>query len=220
MKSNPLVSLLLVTMTSVFCFGQADIPKREIGIIAGFSATTYSGVGGSTLANHVSIGIYGRFKLAERFSIDPRILFPYGTGARGLNLPAPAVYSGLGLKTDDVERRTTSISIEAPVSYYITNRFSVNVGPQFMVTTGSKDFYKSSTGNDVLIVDSKYLMHQFDAGVTMGIAFRRRLTLGLQYYTGLMYVVKDDAFPAKNSILQIRAEIPLRKLSSQKTDTE
>lgn len=193
------------------CFAQTVPPKSELGVFIGDNFSWYTGLTGNKADLGYCVGLYSRFMLNDRLSIDPRIYFINSIGASGLNVALPSTYSKSNFDTTSVKRSVFYFTVNAPVSYHFSPSFILGLGPQFMVYNFGNDQYKSTTGNSLLLVDNKALLHKYDAGVTASIAYRRRLSVGLMYYYGLMYVVKQDGVQAKNSTLQLWVGVPFRR---------
>jgi Outer membrane protein beta-barrel domain len=194
-------------------FAQARSADNQWGLAIGGTASTYAGIQPSNLSPNFSVGIYGSFRINDRFSIDPKIFFKYNGGASGLTLPPPPQGSTTIFDSTDVKRTANYISIMAPVSYHFSKALSVSFGPQFMILTNGSDRYKTTSGGDVLTTDSKDVMHKYDAGITTGLSYQNKITIGLMYYYGLMYAIKQNDSPAKNSIIQLWVGVPISKKS-------
>ncbi len=201
-----IVAILLISIRSY----SQPLPVKKWGVIVGDNISTYKVVPETQRVSNISVGLFARFPFAKRFSIDPRLFIRYTGGASVLTVSAPDQYPKNLFDTTTVQRTTSYVSILIPVSYQISKRLSFSFGPQFMIQTGSNDKFKSRIGTDQLNVDSENIMHKYDAGVTAGIAFERFITIGVQYYYGLMYVLKTDNSQATNSIIQIWVGIPFK----------
>jgi long-subunit fatty acid transport protein len=148
--------------------------------------------------------------IGKRMSIDPRLYFLNYQGATGLTISLPSTYPKGSFDTTNVKRFNYYFTILAPVSYHLSPKISLGIGPQFMIASGGTDQYRAVNRTDLLTTDNRNFIHKYDAGMVASFTYSRGLKLGLIYYYGLMYVVKDDNNPAKNSSVQLWVGIPFR----------
>ncbi len=209
--NKPNLFLVLLMLPTTLCFAQQ--PSTEWGIAVGGTLSTYSGVSPADPSPNYSLGVYAAFPISEKFSIDPKIFFKYSGGATlSLYYPGPGP-APAQLINSEVKRTANYISIMAPLSYHFSNTLGVNFGPQFMILTSSTDRGRTDGNGDFLTTDSKDAMHQYDAGITTGVTYQNRITIGLMHYYGIMYAIKQNDSPAKNSILHLWIGIPIIRKS-------
>jgi hypothetical protein len=179
---------------------QSERPKPEYGVALSEGTSWYNGISSSP-ALGVGFGVYSQFMVSNRISIDPKFMLNL-MGGSGLTVSLPPPYPKNMFDITTVKRSSFYFTLLAPVSFHLSQNFKAGIGPQFMILGNSSDQYKSVTaGTDFLIVDNKNILHKYDAGIITSVSYKKVVEVGLMYYYGLMYVVKNDAIHAKNSSL-------------------
>ncbi len=196
--------------TALNSVAQSGPGKPEVGVLASEGISWYNGTS-SRPAIAIGFGAYSHFAIGRKVSLDPKLMLTL-MGASALTVPLPSQYSKNTFDTTGVKRASFYFTIVAPVSFPLSDRFAIGIGPQFMVLANTSDQYKSTIGNDLLVTDSRNSLHKYDAGINTSVSYKKAtVEIGLMYYYGLMYIVKNDAIPAKNSGLQLWIALPVKK---------
>lgn len=209
MKKPLLLGVLLVVSV------QVHAQFRTLGIVVGENLSTYSGVSGAKWTGNFGLGIYADFNLFKgRVSISPRLFLKYNGGAGNIT-QQPPLSAGGTFDSTGVKRTTNYLTVVLPFNFKITPGINFAVGPQWMMLTQANDVHSSMLAGTTLQVNVAQALHKYDAGITGGVTFKvlkeKQLNVGVWYYYGLMYVVKDNSSQVRNSIVQWWLSIPLWK---------
>ncbi|CAM1370518.1 porin family protein [Tenacibaculum xiamenense] len=142
------------------------------------------------------------FKLSEKFSVQPELLF-----SRQGNV---AIFKGgTGVVMMDFEDKTRLDYLNVPVmlKYYFIKKISVEVGPQIGVLLSAKSIIddKSIPGDTQEKRDIKDHIESIDFGVNFGVGSKLEngINFGLRYNLGVTDIVKSDENTLKNRVFQV-----------------
>lgn len=149
---------------------------QSFGIKGGINFASLSGDGADGLDGITSFHIGGiaEFKIFENLALQPELL-----------------YSTQGAKIDDTEYKLGYLTLPVMAKFYLNDKLSIHVGPQFGVLV--------SETSDVMADDS----NTFDFGLAGGIEYRIAGGLFAQArYNAGMSELSENA-DVKNSVFQL-----------------
>ncbi|MBS4041841.1 MAG: PorT family protein [Flavobacteriales bacterium] len=190
----------------IFCFCLigvfAQAQNKSFGAKAGFNiASVKASADGASDASDarfgLHFGLFGEFKVSEKFAIQPEVLF----NMQGGNATEQGQDTGF---------RLNYIAIPVMFKFYTSNKFSLELGPQFGFLADSSVFV------DELSVDGSEVFNSFDLNLGFGLNYEvsskvflsGRYTFGITNIASTAYqqAVRDElnvgSFSLKNSNLQ------------------
>ena len=173
-------SILVITLLFVLSFS-AKAQLLQIGAKAGLNYANFSGTEIQTDAiTSYHAGLIAEIKLLDKFAIQPELL--YTTQGATYN-------TALG----DFKNELGYIAIPVLAKIYLSNSFSLELGPQASFLLNEK--------NDFNLNDS----NTFDFAIDMGLGLKVTKNIFIQgrYVLGLTEVSSNA--DAKNSVLQLSA---------------
>lgn len=179
-----IVFAVLVGFTYVTCSAQ----ELKLGAKAGLNLATLSEDYDPDVKNRTSFHVGGvaEISLSEAFSIQPEIL-----------------YSSQGAKDDgddDEEVRLNYLTLPVLAKYYVSEGFSLEVGPQLGL------LLKGEIEDNGVTTDVKDISKSTDLGIAFGLGykFESGLNFGLRYYLGSdINDIEGSPDKIKNKVLQI-----------------
>lgn len=190
----------------IFCFCLIGVfiqaQNKSYGAKAGLNiASVRASVDGASDVSDARVGLhfgfFGEFKMSEKFAIQPEILFTMQGGN--------ATEQG-----QDTGFRLNYIAIPVMFKFYTSDKFSLELGPQFGFLTNSSVFV------DQVSVDGGELFNSFDLNLGAGLNYEvsskvflnARYTFGITNIASTTYqqVIRDElnvgSFSMKNTNLQ------------------
>ncbi len=123
----------------------------------------------------VHVGFYGEFPIANKFSIQPELLYSMNGG----NVNEDGQKGGFALNY---------LAVPIMFKYYPVSKFSVELGPQFSFLTDSSITF------DGLSADAKELFANIDLGIGVGANYHvsDKINLNLRYQMGIFNVASSE----------------------------
>ncbi len=184
---------VLLIVTTVFVFGFVNAQKMKFGVKAGLNIAsqnitvpTYPGVTYS-LENviGVNLGVYGDFKISNKFSVQPELLF---------SMQGAKLTTAYGNQSADETHSLNYLNIPVMAKYFATEKLSIQVGPQIGFLVSATDKINSNiTGLASSSTDSKADYNSVDFGLNFGLGydFTENISLTTRYNLGLSEVEKN-----------------------------
>jgi hypothetical protein len=210
-QSQVLISLI---------FGdKLNSPNVEFGLEGGANFSTISNLE-SEHRTDFNLGFYFDFNLKNRaWMINTGVIVKSTLGAKGI-----AVYSLNDEKLDavfaegSVKREINYFNVPLMIKYKFDNNIYVKVGTQFgLLSRAYDEFHQNYNGEDVEYKNNiRDKIHVVDAGLAVGLGYRLKagsgINLGLQYYYGLVPVLKGDVDQDQyNRSLYLTVGLPIGK---------
>lgn len=211
-KSQVLISLI---------FGdKLNSPFLEFGLEGGINLSDISNLESSGMNPGFNLGFYFdiRSKQNPAWMINTGVIVKSPMGARQI-----PVYSLEDENLDNtfaggtVDREIRYFNVPILIKYQFKNRIYLKTGPQFGLLASAFDQFKNEI-NDNDVVYKKKIRDQIrviDAGVAFGAGYHMNVGNGLnitiQYYYGLVPVMKGDGPNVYNRSLYFTAGIPIGK---------
>ncbi|TDO83088.1 outer membrane protein with beta-barrel domain [Flavobacterium chryseum] len=212
-QSQVLISLL---------FGdKLNSPFLEFGLDGGLNFSTISNLDTSGTQVGFNLGFYFdiRSKKNPAWMINTGVIVKSPMGAHGL-----PVYSLNDANLDNtfaggsVNREIRYFNVPILIKYQFKNNIYLKTGPQLGLLAKAFDkFEKEYNGDDVVYKHNiRDQIHVIDAGIAFGAGYHMNVGNGLnitvQYYLGLVPVMKGDLYPDQyNRSLYVTAGIPIGK---------
>ncbi|REG91189.1 porin family protein [Flavobacterium aquicola] len=235
-----LLSLLVV----FFCFQEAqsqvlmslifgdklNSPNIEFGLEGGANFSTISNQTGADYRTDFNLGFYFDFNLKNpSWIFNTGVIVKSSMGAEGL-----PVYSLNDANLDatfsdgSVSRKISYFNVPLMIKYKFDNNIYVKAGTQLGLLSRAVDIFSQDyNGEDVEYKNNiRDKIHVIDAGLTFGAGYRLKtgkygMNLGLQYYYGLVPLLKGDNSPIQyNRSLYVTAGLPIGKGKAAKRAAE
>jgi hypothetical protein len=236
MKYSLIIALLFCTVTvksqvliSLIFGDKLNSPNIEFGLEGGGNFSTISNLEGAKRDLSFNLGFYFDFMLKNpSWMINTGVIVKSPMGADGL-----AVYSLNNEDLDNVfeggtvDREIRYFNVPILIKYKFQNNIFVKGGPQLGLLSKAFDEFKNEVdGADVLYKNNiRDQIHVIDAGLALGVGYRLEggngMNFGLQYYHGLVPLMKGDSSPNQvNRALYFTAGIPIGKGAAAKRALE
>lgn len=201
--------------------------KFEMGIRLAGNWGGLTGMEGANSRFALGFGIYGTFKMSDKFSIQPEFLFKEPRGAEGLS---PEVFDNPSLDPlladAKVAMKLAYFALPVLFKYSLNPNLSFGFGPQVGYLRSAQNVYVAEVyaKDDLVFKDNiKSGLNKFDFALAFNLEYKlqkRGIHIGLRYYLGLTDIVKDNPGGSiKNSVIQINLGIPMGgKKKAQKAD--
>jgi opacity protein-like surface antigen len=180
--------LLLSTIIILGLSGLMGAQNVDFGLKTGLNISTFTG--GEVDRDNLfgfHIGGFAEFKLNEKFSLQPELL-----------------YSTQGAEVENlVKIKVDYLTIPLMVKYYLSENFSIEAGPQASFLVNDKGEIEDSNVIDFDFVEVKTDASSFDFVLNVGVGynFTSHLFAQARYKYGVTTVVENPDI--KNSVFQI-----------------
>lgn len=237
MKKLVLVFALLFSIQFVnsqvlisLVFGdKLNSPKIEFGLEGGANFSTISNLESAKNRTDFNLGFYFDFMLKNpAWAINTGVIVKSTLGANDL-----PVYSLNNAELDNafvgghVDRKIGYFHVPIMIKYKFDNNIYVKAGTQLGLLSKANDiFSKNYEGNDLEYKNNiRDKIHVIDAGLAIGAGYRlmggNGMNIGVNYYHGLVTVMKGDANPNQyHRSFYITAGIPIGKGKAEKKAAE
>jgi hypothetical protein len=203
-------------------------PNIEFGLEGGANFSAISNLD-SDYRRDFNLGFYFDFNLKNpSWVFNTGVIVKSTMGAKGI-----AVYSLNDEKLDavfaegSVKRNINYFNVPLMIKYKFANNIYVKAGTQLgLLSTANDLFRKEYGGEDVEYKNNiRDKIHVVDAGLTIGAGYRIKtkygMNIGLQYYHGLVPLLKGDDSPNQyNRSLYVTAGLPIGKGKAGKRAAE
>lgn len=224
----------LLLLIALFCFAPAhsqvlislifgdklNSPFLEFGLEGGANFSTITGLNSSGTEPGFNLGFYFDFRSKKNpaWMINTGVIVKSPMGVHGI-----PVYSLNDENLDNtfsggsVNREIRYFNVPILIKYQFKNRIYLKTGPQLgLLAKAFDEFTKEVNKDDV--VYKKNIRDQIrviDAGIALGAGYHMNVGNGLnvtvQYYYGLVPVMKGDGPNVYNRSLYVTAGIPIGK---------
>lgn len=212
-NSQVLISLL---------FGdKLNSPHLEFGLEGGVNFATISNLQTSGSNIGFNLGFYFDIKSKKNpaWMLNTGVIVKSPMGAKGLpvyelaNEDLNKTFAG-----GTVEREIRYFNVPILVKYQFHNNIYVKAGPMLgLLSKAFDEFSKEIDNEDVIYKNNiRDRIHVIDAGLAVGLGYHLKtgngMNIGIQYYHGLVPVMKGDQNPDEfNRSFYIVAAIPIGK---------
>lgn len=174
--------VLLATVIAVLGFTNVNAQEFKFGAKAGINFGTIDGDGTADIGpvTAFNFGLMSEISISDKFSFQPELL-----------------YSGIGYSLGNADDDTVALNyLTVPLlgKYYVTERFSLEAGPQVGFLLSAKQ-----EGTDV-----KDNFKTLDFGASFGLAYKldNGLNFGVRYTLGLSDVTESKNFSNNTRAVQ------------------
>jgi len=204
-------------------------PNIEFGLEGGANFSTITNQPGADYRTDFNLGFYFDFNLK-----NPSWVFNTGVIVKStLGAESLPVYSlndpnlDAAFSEGSVSRKIGYFNVPLGIKYKFDNNMYIKAGTQLGLLSRAVDvFYQNYNGEDVEYKNNiRDKIHVVDAGLTFGMGYRFKvghgLNLGLQYYYGLVPLLKGDNSPTQyNRSLYVTAGLPIGKAKAARKAAE
>ena len=203
-------------------------PNIEFGLEGGANFSSISNLD-SDYRRDFNLGFYFDFNLKNpSWMFNTGVIVKSTMGAKDI-----AVYSLNDEKLDatfaegSVKRNINYFNVPLMIKYKFDNNIYVKAGTQLGLLSTANDLFRQNyNGSDVEYKNNiRDKIHVVDAGLTIGAGYRIKtkygMNIGLQYYYGLVPLLKGDDSPNQyNRSLYVTAGLPIGKGKAGKRAAE
>jgi hypothetical protein len=203
-------------------------PNIEFGLEGGANFSTIANLD-SDYRTDFNLGFYFDFNLKNpSWIFNTGVIVKSTMGAKGI-----AVYSLNDEKLDavfaegSIKRNINYFNVPLMIKYKFDNNVYVKAGTQLgLLSTAYDQFHQNYDGEDVEYKNNiRDKIHVVDAGLAVGLGYRLKagsgINLGLQYYYGLVPLLKGDVDENQyNRSLYVTAGLPIGKGKAAKKAAE
>jgi hypothetical protein len=243
MKNNLLFIAVFFCIQSVnsqviisLLFGdKLNTPKIEFGLEGGANFSTISNLDQADTRTDFNLGFYFDFMLKNpSWAVNTGVIVISTLGAKGL-----PVYSLNDEQLDNafaggnVSRQINYFHVPIMMKYKFDNNIYVKAGTQLGLLSKAYDEFKNEYNGEDLEYSNKIRdqIHVIDAGLAIGAGYRlmggNGMNIGLNYYYGLVPVMKGDGPNQFHRSLYLTVGIPIgkakaaeKKATNEKQSTE
>lgn len=226
MKKNFLIILFLTVLSlsahsqiliSILLGDKLNSEKIEFGIFGGLNQSYFTDISDSKPLNTYDLGFYFHFLVKNNSYISTGLLVKSSMGASGM----PTYKIG----DEDFDNIYKDGSLTTKINYiYLPIMFQQRIwdiiqlegGFKTGIRTGATDsFYLSAFDGDLSYKkETKKEYSMVDAGLQAGIGFKlskrpKSMSIGVNYYQGLMNISKKSGTEIKNSALNLFVTVPI-----------
>jgi opacity protein-like surface antigen len=203
-------------------------PNIEFGLEGGANFSSISSLD-SDYRRDFNLGFYFDFNLKNpSWVFNTGVIVKSTMGAKGI-----AVYSLNDEKLDatfadgNVKRNISYFNVPLMIKYKFDNNIYVKAGTQLGLLSRAYDLFRRDyDGDDVEYKNNiRDKIHVVDAGLTIGAGYRIKtkygMNVGLQYYYGLVPLLKGDNSPNQyNRSLYLTEGLPIGRAKAAKRAAE
>lgn len=204
-------------------------PNIEFGLEGGANFSRIANQPDADYRTDFNLGFYFDFNLKNpSWIFNTGVIVKSSMGAEGLS-----VYSLNDANLDatfsqgSVSRKISYFNVPLMIKYKFDNNIYLKAGTQLGLLSRAVDIFSQNyDGEDVEYKKNiRDKIHVIDAGLTFGAGYRFKvghgLNLGLQYYYGLVPLLKGDDSPTQyNRSLYVTAGLPIGKGKATKKAAE
>lgn len=177
----------------------------KFGVKAGVNFANLTGDFNPSMKIGFHLGGFMQYKVSEKFVLQPELLF----STQGAKYNDDQVGEGY-LVAGETDIKLSYLNIPLMAKYYVTNKFSLEAGPQIGFLLSAKDKYGyTGTVQGVPVsesgeIDIKDDLNSIDFGINFGVGydFNDKISLGLRYNLGLSEI-SDFYYFDNNSVIQL-----------------
>ena len=180
---------ILVAAAMVLVGSYAQAQDFNYGVKGGLNLTNLRGDFDTDLRASFHGGVYGNYMLSDQWGVQAELLYS-GQGADDEN-------------NSDIKYQLRYLNLPILAKYYVTDAFSVELGPQFGF------LLDSDTDVIDVEVDSDDLYKDFDFSVAAGVNYELEMGLnfGARYNFGVTDIADSNVFfgndAIRNNVIQI-----------------
>lgn len=224
----------LLLLIALFCFSGAksqvlislifgdklNSPFLEFGLEGGLNFSTISNLESSGTNPGFNLGFYFDFRSKKNpaWMINTGVIVKSPMGAHDI-----PIYSLDDVNLDNtfaggnVNREIRYFNVPILIKYQFKNNIYLKTGPQLGLLASAFDQFKNEINHDDVVYKKNIRdqIHVIDAGIAFGAGYHLNIGNGLnitvQYYYGLVPVMKGDTPDQYNRSLYVTAGIPIGK---------
>jgi len=204
-------------------------PKIEFGLEGGANFSTISNLESAKSRTDFNLGFYFDFMLKNpAWAINTGVIVKSTLGVNDL-----PVYSLNNIELDNafegghVDRKINYFHVPIMIKYKFDNHMYVKAGTQLGLLGKATDIFSKGYDGDDLTYEKNIRdkIHVIDAGLAIGAGYRlmggNGMNIGVNYYYGLVSVMKGDASPNQyHRSLYATVGIPIGKGKAAKKAAE
>ncbi len=187
------INVAIVLLTLIGGLQTVCAQKTEFGIKGGYNLSSLStDLSGMKNKSGFHAGVLVEFKISEKFSIQPELLYSLEGGKYSINYAYSDEDGDFSIRAKE-DIKLGLINLPVIAKYYIVDRFSVEVGPQIGYLVSAKsdyDFHMESDGESLSDAGEENIKDNMKSIVTslnFGLAYQLKNNMFFQarYNLGL-----------------------------------
>ena len=201
---------VLFAAVAVFAFGTANAQDMSFGAKAGLNVSNLTGdIEDTKSLIGAHVGVFAEFKITDKFSFQPELLY----SMQGAKTEFTEVEGDSYSYKEESKIKLSYINIPLMAKFYVSEKFSLEAGPQVGFLMSAKNDFEISetidgdTDSFSSEEDIKDSLKGIDFGLNLGLSydFTENLFAGARYNLGLTDLNDTDAenFEIKNSGFQV-----------------
>ena len=199
---------LILAAVAVFTFGAATAQDMKFGVKAGLNLANTT-ADGAAMKVGGNFGVFGDFKVSDKFSVQPEILYSMqGTKASTTQSAGGFTLTGEGTQS------LSYINIPVMGKFFVTDDLSLQVGPQIgflmsvkeevVITSNNQSIFPNQTSSST----DKTNYNSVDFGLNFGVGYNitEKFMVDLRYNLGLSEIEKNlptGATASKNRVVSV-----------------
>ncbi|RZJ55927.1 MAG: PorT family protein [Flavobacterium sp.] len=190
---------IILTAAAVMAFAFTNAQETKFGVKAGVNLANVGGDFEDTSSKiGFHVGGFAEFKLSDKFSIQPELLFStQGAKSDGQEEDGIAYDAKLNL---------SYLNIPVMAKFYVAEKFSLEAGPQIGFLLSAKSKYEAGSFSEDVDVKDAYESIDFGVNFGAGYDFTENLSAGVRYNLGLANIAKTEDggdFKINNSVFSL-----------------
>lgn len=188
---------------AVLSFGISTAQKVDFGVKGGLNVSTLTGdVEDLDPKIGFHLGGFAEIKLNEKFSIQPELMF----STQGAKAEYIDDFEGFAVNIEE-NLKINYIVLPIMAKYYVSEKFSIQAGPQIGFLISAKDEITASFEGESQSeeIDIKDETKSIDFGLNLGFGynFTDKLFADARYNIGLSSIPDDSEVDVKNGVFQL-----------------
>ena len=207
-------------LISILLGESLNTEKIEFGLEGGFNQSFLKDIPESKGLTNFNLGFYFHIKLKESNTyFSTGVLVKSNVGAKNINpyVIGEEHLDSLYLEDGSVTRKIGYFYVPVMIHRRFNQRFFLEGGVQLGLRNKAQDIFKADVlGNPLeYTIDIGDQYKRLDAGLIIGGAYKlkrkpKSMAIGLNYYYGLMNVLKEGDQELRNSSIYLYVKIPIR----------
>ena len=203
--------LFLLSIIAVLGMTTVNAQEVKFGVKAGLNLASITGDETDNLDGRTSfhLGAVAEISISDKFSVQPELLY----STQGAKYEDSESGSGFSYNEESTIK-LDYINLPIMAKYYVSEGFSIEVGPQIGFLMSAKEDYEYSetidgeTFSDSGEEDIKDSVSGIDFGLNLGLGYKLEsgLNFGARYNLGLSNINDfegSDEFKIQNSVIQV-----------------
>lgn len=188
---------IIFTGVAVLSLFFVKAQEVKFGVKAGLNLANLTNLEDSSMKTGFHAGGFVEIKLNDKFAVQPELLY----STQGAKVKYTETYSGQST-TYKEKVKTGYLNIPIMAKYFVSDKFSLEAGPQIGFLMSAKD----EIGNETENIKKQLKSTDFGLNIGLGYDFTESISANVRYNLGLSEVQKEKLEgdeSIKNSVFQL-----------------